>query len=111
MLWITEDVVIACWHETGTVKDYSPCQSWVTVADRRVLIGPDPIGRTITLCSNLPPLGKPCTTTIGVITGYSTLIKIDGMPLCIDSLTGPVDAPSPPYKVRTAGQTLVSSDL
>jgi len=109
MLFITEDVVIVCAHATGTVKSYNPSQSWVTVQGRRVLIAPDTVGRTITLCPLVPPQ-KPCTTTLAVITGYSALIRIGGRPVCMSNLTGAVDAPAPPYTVRTAGQTLVSTD-
>lgn len=110
MLWLTEDANLICAHQSGSVTGFSPSQSWVTVANRRVLINPDTIGRTIAACPNLPPLGKPCTTTLSVITGHSGLIKIDGMGVCMSNLVGTVDAPSPPYSVRTPGQQLVQTD-
>lgn len=110
MLWLTEDANLICSHQTGYITGFSPSQSWVTVSNRRVLIDPDTIGRSIAICPNLPPLGKPCTKTLGVSTGHSGLIKIDGRGVCMDNLIGPVDAPSPPYSVRTPGQTLVVTD-
>lgn len=110
MYWLTEDATLLCTHETGKVTGFSPSQSWVTVTNRRVLIDPDTIGRTIALCPNLPPLGKPCTKTLGVSTGYSGLIKIDGRSVCMSNLIGPVDAPSPPYSVKAPGQELVGTD-
>lgn len=107
MLWLTEDAILNCGHQSGTVTSYSPAQSWVTVANRRVLINPDTISRTIAGCPMVPPLGKPCTTTLSVITGLSGLIKIGGMGVCMDNLIGTVDAPAPPYSVSVPGQQLV----
>ncbi len=111
MLWLTEDAVLLCSHQSGYVTGFSPSQSWVTVSNRRVLIAPDTVGRTIALCPNLPPLGKPCTKTMSVITGYSRLLKIDGKAVCMDNLTGTVDAPAPPYSVSVPGQQLVRTDV
>jgi len=110
MLWLTEDAIVACADSTGIVQGFDPAQSWVTVSGRRVLIAPDPVGRTIAGCPNLPPLSKPCTTTLGVSTGYSGLIQIGGQPVCLSNLQGPVDAPAGPYGVTAPGQALVSAD-
>ena len=107
MLWLTEDANLICAHQSGAVTSFSPSQSYVTVSNRRVLIAPDTIGRSIASCPMVPPLGKPCTTTLSVITGYSALIKINSQPVCMDNLTGTVDAPAPPYTVRLPGQQLV----
>lgn len=109
MLWLTEDAVIACADHTGIVNDLSPSQSWVTVSNRRVLIAPDPVGRTIAGCPNLPPISKPCTKTLGVATGYSSLLTIGGQPVCLSNLQGPVDAPAGPYSVTAPGQVLVTA--
>jgi hypothetical protein len=107
MLWLTEDANLICAHQTGAVTGFSPSQSYVTVSNRRVLIAPDTVGRTIAACNMVPPLGKPCTKTLSVITGYSGLIRINGQAVCMDNLTGTVDAPAPPYTVRLPGQQLV----
>jgi hypothetical protein len=108
MLWLTEDAIISCF-DGGYVNNLQPSQSWVTVSGRRVLIAPDPVGRNIVKCPNLPPMSKPCTTTLGVAIGYSGLIQISGQPLCMDNLKGPVDAPSGPFSVTTPGQAFVSA--
>lgn len=111
MRWITEDARIACAHDSGIVTGFAPVQSWVTVHGRRVLVEPDPVGRTIAHCTNLPPMGKPCTTTLAVAHGYSTLARVDGKPVCLDTVRGLTDGVAPvDYTVRAAGQQLVGSD-
>ena len=111
MYWVTEDATMVCSHQPGNVTGFDPAQSWVTIGNRRVLIDPDPIGRSIRGCPNVPPVGvKQCLKTIGVSQGYSALIRIGGFSVCMDNLQGPVDAPAPPYTVRNPAQQLVGTD-
>ena len=110
MLLLTEDAGIFCKHALGKIAN-QPSQSFVTVEGRRILVEPDPIGRSISGCPNTGPTIKPCTSTLSVTAGYSTFIKIDGHAVCLDTLVGLTDGTPPgvvEYTVRTAGQTFVT---
>ena len=112
MLAITEEAVIVCDHQPGTVQN-EPSQQWVTVEGVPVLVATDPEGREIESCPNTNPLTGlvKCSTTLKVQVGYSLLARIDGHDVCLDSLVGLTDG-SPPglfhYTVRTPGQDIVS---
>lgn len=108
MWFITEDAKVVCKHETGRITN-APSQDWFTVATRRVLVEPDPVGRTIKGCPMLTPM-KPCVTTLPVILGYSNFIRVGEMRVCLDTITGLTDGTPPGlvrYKVNDAGQPFV----
>jgi hypothetical protein len=107
---LTVDALVVCAHELGKVG-LVPSQSWVTVEGRPVLVRPDPEARPITGCPNIGPTIKPCTTTLVVKVGYSSLVRIDGRPVCLDTVRGLTDGTPPgvvEYKVNTPGQRLVT---
>ena len=109
---LTEDAVLICNHVLGKVSN-QPSQNLVTVEKRRVLVEADPEGRSISSCPNANPFAgmKPCVLTLKVIVGYSDFVRIDGKPICLDTVTGLTDGtPSGTviYKVREPGQTLVT---
>jgi hypothetical protein len=109
MLVITEDAGVFCKHGPGKVSN-KPTQALVTIAGRKALVEPDPVGRPIAGCPSVVPF-KPCLTTLAVIKGYSTFIRVDGRRLCLDTVTGFTDGTPPgvvTYVVRFAGQTFVS---
>jgi hypothetical protein len=109
MEFLTEDAVLVCDHELGTVS-IAATQDLVTIEGRRVLVATDPEGRTISGCPNSGPTIKPCQKTLKVREGYSDLIRIDGRALCLDTVTGLTDGTPPgtvDYKVRRPGQDLV----
>jgi hypothetical protein len=112
MKLITEDAVILCNHKLGKVEN-APSQSWVTVEGRRVLVRPDPEHRSIKGCPELPPMSKPCTSTLNVQTGYSEFMRVDGREIVLDNLEGLTDG-NPPgvasYTVAAAGQSSVSGE-
>ena len=111
MNWMTEDATVICDHQLGNITSFAPAQSWVTVAGRRVLVESDPVGRSITGCPNLPPMGKPCTNTMSVTSGYSELIRISGRRVCLDSVIGMTNGVAPVlYRVRNPAQQLVDSN-
>ena len=109
MFFITEDATVVCQHERGIVQN-KPSQSWVTVANRRVLVEVDPEGRAINGCPNMGVGIRPCVTTLPVVAGYSDLIRVDGRRLCLNTITGLTDGTPPglvKYKVNDAGQPFV----
>jgi hypothetical protein len=113
MRTLTEDAILLCDHG-GQVK-LTMRQSWVTINKRRVLVQADPVGRTISGCPNTNPLLglKLCTSTLAVVKGYSGFVRIDGNPICLDTVTGMTDGTPPgtvKYTVKNPGQTLVGSD-
>jgi hypothetical protein len=111
VLLLTEDAVLACLHPPGRVAN-RPSQSLVTIDGRRVLLQDDPEGRTISGCPNVGATIKPCQKTLRVRAGYSTFVRIDGRPICLDTLVGRTDGTPPgtvDYVVRRAGQSLTAS--
>lgn len=112
MRLLTVDALVVCAHELGRVGLVNS-QPWVTVERRPLLVRADPEGRPIRGCPNIGPTIKPCTTTLKVQQGYSTLVTIDGRPVCLDTLTGLTDGTPPgivKYKVNAPGQTLVTEE-
>ncbi len=110
MYWLTEDARMVCSHESGHVEIVAT-QSLVTINGRRVLVAKDPEGRSIQRCPYRSPGGqKPCLLTLNVVEGYSTLIRIDGRPVCLDTVRGKTDgAPgSFDYAVRRPGQDSIN---
>lgn len=113
MRTLTEDALLLCDH-AGQVK-IAATQSWVTINKRKVLVQADPEKRSISGCPNTNPLLglKPCTNTLVVTKGYSEFVKIDGHPICLDTVTGMTDGTPPgtvKYTVKNPGQTLVGSN-
>src|SRR5262245_38529606 len=111
MRWITEDATVLCTHMLGNVTN-QPSQKLVTVDGRKVLVKTDPEGRNIKLCPNINVTMKPCTQTLQVTVGYSTLLKVDGQPVCLDTVRGLTNGTPPgivEYFVYLPGQQLVGS--
>lgn len=110
MFLLTEDALLVCDHELGTVE-IKATQDLVTVAGRRVLIRPDPEAKLIKSCPNISATIKPCQLTLPVRAGYSDLVSITGQPACLDTVVGLTDGTPPgtvDYKVRKPGQDFVS---
>jgi hypothetical protein len=110
MRWLTLEALVVCAHELGKVGLVAS-QSWVTVEGRPVLVRADPEGRPIAGCPNIGPTIKPCTNTLAVKAGYSSLLRIDGREVCLDTVRGLTDGTPPgvvEYKVNAPGQLLVS---
>ncbi|HYI21814.1 MAG TPA: hypothetical protein VEX62_04175 [Candidatus Limnocylindrales bacterium] len=108
---MTEDAIVLCTHQLGTVTN-QPSQGLVTIDGRKVLVDNDPESRSIRLCPNIGVTMKPCTTTLKVVAGYSTFVKIDGKSACLQTVTGMTDGTPPgivQYQVRYAGQALLDA--
>ena len=113
MKLLTQDAVLVCRHGSGIVG-IVPSQPLVTVENRRVLVERDPEGRPIAGCTNLGVGIKPCTSTLAVQRGYSSLVRIGGRRACLDTVTGLTDGTPPgmvKYEVRRPGQSLVECEL
>ncbi len=109
MRLLTQDAILNCDHELGLVGIIAT-QGLVTIAKRRVLVATDPEQRPIAGCPMYGPGVKPCVTTLKVTAGYSDLLRINGKPVCLDTVTGLTDGTPPgtvKYTVRTPGQSLV----
>lgn len=107
---LTEDALLVCRHELGTV-DIKPSQDLVTIAGRKVLVDNDPESRPINRCPNIGATIKPCQHTQQVREGYSDWVRIGGQRVCLDTVTGLTDGTPPntvTYIVRKPGQDLVS---
>ncbi|MER0204867.1 MAG: hypothetical protein DU480_13680 [Nitrosomonas sp.] len=109
MLWLTEDAILVCSHETGIVIN-TTTQNFVRINRRRVLVENNPENRGIVGCPNIGVGIKPCTTTLKVKQGYSGFIRINGHRVCLSTVTGLTDGTPPgvvTYKVRNSGQNLI----
>jgi hypothetical protein len=109
MLLLTEDAVVQCEHK-GTVS-IEANQTLVTIEGRALLVEPYPAGRSISRCPNVGLTVKPCTNTLKVKAGYSSLLRINGQSVCLDTVEGLTDGTPPGlvlYKVRKAGQEFVA---
>lgn len=110
MKLLTEKAKLVCTHQSGRVQILIPRQSLVKIDGERVLVQSDPERKPITGCSNVGTTIKPCTLTLKVSEGYSGLARIDGRPVCLDTVTGNTDGTPPTaiqYVVVDPGQTLV----
>jgi hypothetical protein len=108
--WLTEDALLVCGHELGHVRN-NPTHDLVKIGGRRVLVDHDPEQRPIHGCPNIGATIKPCMITYKVDVGYSEFIKVQGRRVCLDTVSGFTDGTPPgtvKYKVRTAGQDIVS---
>jgi hypothetical protein len=109
MMLLTQDAVLVCQH-LGSVA-VTTSQSLVTIGHRIVLVEPDPQGRKIDRCPMRGLNVKECSQTLAVEKGYSTLLRIDGHRICLDSVTGKTNGTAPGlinYVVRHPGQDIVS---
>jgi len=109
MQLMTVDALVVCTHEVGIVGIIAS-QSLVTIGGRRVLVETDPQGRPIAGCPNVGPGIKPCTSTLVVNQGHSSLLRVDGRRVCLETVTGLTDGTPPgtvKYKVNNPGQNLV----
>lgn len=112
MYWLTEDAVLKCDH--GGRLQIAPTQTLVRIAGRRPLVDDNPEQRGISHCPNNNPLIGllPCVRSLTVKEGYSTLLRIEGRAVCLDSVRGLAHG-SPPgvvnYTVKQAGQAWVEA--
>lgn len=109
MRLLREDGVVVCTHELGKVG-LRAGQDVVWIEGKRPLIRDDPERRPIGGCPNATPVTKPCTVTLAAETGYSTFVRIDGAPVCLETLRGRTDGQGGlyEYKVNDPGQSLVN---
>jgi hypothetical protein len=110
MLILNELAQLVCLHQLGKVQ-IEATQNLVTVEKKRVLVSPNPEGRSISGCPMYGALIKPCLHTLNVTEGYSHLVRIEGRHICLDTVSGLTDGTPPGvvrYKVNFAGQTFVS---
>lgn len=110
---LTQDATLVCRHESGKVSLPITMQRYVTVQGVPVLVRGDLVPRPIGGCANMGPTIKPCALTVNVTRGYSDFVRIDGRPICLESLVGITDGTPPAgveYHVRTPGQSLVESE-
>ena len=107
---LSDEAKLVCKHELGRIKN-KPSQDWVRINGHSILIENDPEGRDISGCPNIGVTIKPCQHTLKVDAGYSSLLRVDGKRICLDSVTGFTDGTPPgvvKYKVNDPGQELVT---
>lgn len=116
MLLLTAAATLLCDHVARVSTP--PSQQWVTIEGVPVLVHPDPEGQAIAACPYTVS-GKKCTSTFdgrvmpaAVVAGYSSLVRIDGEPVCrhdpFVGLTDGMPVGAVRYRSVNAGQTLVS---
>jgi hypothetical protein len=112
LLVLNEEAVVTCKHVLGVVS-IEPTQNLVFIQGKRVLVEPNPEARPISHCPNYGITIKPCTFTLKVDGGYSSLIRIKGKRVCLQAVTGLTDGTPPgivKFEVQNSGQQLVWED-
>ncbi len=107
---LTLRALLHCDHQSGLVS-LAARQHFVRIAGIPILVEDDPEGRPIGGCPNAGPTIKPCTSTLAVQEGYSSLLRIAGNRVCLDRVTGLTDGTPPgmvKYRVRHPGQDFVA---
>jgi hypothetical protein len=110
MLLLTNKADLRCAHVMGKVSN-RPSQKLVTIEGVQVLVEDDPEGRSISGCPMVGAVVKPCAVTLKVKEGYSSLLRVQGHRVCLDSVWGLTDGTPPGtvrYDVRSPGQSFVS---
>jgi hypothetical protein len=110
MFVLTEDSTLVCSHRSGRAR-VAPSQGLVRVEGRRLLVEPDPDGCAIAGCANIGATIRPCLRTLTPQAGYSTFVRVDGRPFCLETVTGGTDGTPPgaaSYLVAQVGQELVA---
>lgn len=110
MRLLTLQAILHCDHQSGLVA-LKARQQFVRIDGIAVLVEDDPVNCAIGGCPNVGPAIKPCTTTLPVHQGYSSLVRIDGHRACLDTVTGLTDGTPPgtvEYRVRWPGQDYVA---
>jgi hypothetical protein len=109
VLVLTEGSALACSHRSGRVRTRAG-QTFVRLAGWALLVEPDPDGCAIGGCANVGATIRPCLRTLTPRAGYSTLVRIGGHAVCLDTLTGGTDGTPPGaahYLVTDAGHDFV----
>ena len=105
MRWLTFNAELNCSHGPGKVV-VKARQDWVYIDGVRVLVATDPEQKRINTCNWVGPGQTPCTLSLTVTDGYSSLIRIDDNRVCLDTVTGPTNG-SPgtfSYSVSSPGK-------
>ena len=107
---LTVNADIRCSHAAGVVQ-LAATQTWVTIGRRPILVARDPETRPVAGCPVASP-NKPCTSTLAVTRGYSSLLAVEGRAICLDTVTGSTDGTLFPaeYSVAATGQTFVEGE-
>lgn len=112
MRLLTESATLQCLH--GALLQVSATQRFVTIGGRAVLAQPVPTGGVFAGCLNTNASAgqKPCITPTPPTAGYSTLVSVNGLPVCTDALQGITDSVPPgTYSAVRAGQIFVSTGV
>lgn len=108
MLLLNAAAAVFCAHGPGRVAAL-PRQTFARIEGLPILTKGDTLGRPVAGCPPTPPL-KPCLVTIAETEGHSELVRIDGQPVLLDTLSG-ITSGDPPgavdYTARSPGQQLV----
>jgi hypothetical protein len=115
--WLTNECRIGCPHPPGTARPKAQ-QDWVTIAEVPMLIGEDPVGRSIVGCPMYGVGITPCSNTLRLFPagpvgrGQSVFVTIDGIAACLETVSGFTDGtPQGTYhyeiKMSEAGQDFV----
>ena len=110
MLILTLDAIIPCTHQTGGYVELVAGQYLVRIDGRPVLIRGDAADRPVKGCKGGGPPLRPCALTLSERDGFSQHLRIDGVSVMLDTLTGLTDGDPVgvvEYKVASPGQSLV----
>lgn len=95
---------VKCGHDPGKVVT-SPSPK-LKVSGQPVLVKLGILLKPVGGCSTaLTASTKPCSSVLSVITGEALKLKVGGMPVMLDTISGTTDGLPPGTVPATAGQT------
>lgn len=105
---LTQTSTLTCAHQ-GNVTAMAT-QSVLKVNGQSVLV--TQVQGAIAGCIQVPPppSNKPCTSVTSQVGGTSTVLKVNGSPVLLDTSSGLTDgSPTNTWSVQTAGQSLLNA--
>lgn len=106
---LTRHARIRCQHETGGTVQPAVTQHLVRIEGAEILLRSNSLSRPVSGCIVTPPM-KPCLVTIAELSGWSSLLFVEGQPVLQDDLDG-LTSGDPPgtvhYRAAAPGQSLV----
>lgn len=85
---------VRCSHKLGYAKPIAS-RPFVRINGEPILVDRDMPGNTIRMCPNVGPTTKPCTVTLRLSAGRSSLVFANGAAVVFGDATGPTDGIPP----------------
>ena len=109
--WLTKKGRVECLHPKPGVVNVAVTQHLVRIGGGYVNVKANTVRRRMVGCKHPTSTNsKPCRLSLNDNDEYSTFVKIQGKPPCLETIAGDTNSVPPTfYKVVLVGQTFVRS--